>query len=420
MSDGPQAVNQPRPEPGLRALATASWLRKPSTQTVLAALSLAGFEARVVGGAVRNTLLGHQVDDIDIATPAQPEAVIRIVEEAGLKAVPTGLKHGTITVVSEGDAFEVTTLREDLSTDGRHADVRFTTDWEGDASRRDFTINALYCSADGQLFDPLGGHADLIARRVRFIGKPETRIREDYLRILRFFRFFAQYGSGAIDPDGVGASVRLRRGLRRLSGERLRQELLKLVVAPRALDALQALFEAGLFGEIVPAVPRLNHLARLCGIDRAGDAALRLAVLTVSCREDADRVAKRLRLSNYELSVLQLVAASHNVLSPPDLQTVKRWMYKCDREVVVARLMATRSSSFRLLSETEWDEIFALTETWTPPEFPLRGSHALDYGAQPGPQVGTALKHVETIWIESGFAMSRDALTTALKAALKQ
>ena len=228
----------------------------------------------------------------------QPHDVAQIFERGGYRVIPTGLKHGTVTVIAHGDAYEVTTLREDISTDGRHADVRFTDDWVKDASRRDFTINALYCEADGTVFDPLGGLADIERRAIRFIGDPAERISEDYLRILRFFRFFAEYGRGSIDRAGLSACVAGRIGARRLSAERIREELLRLLVAPRALDALQAMFEHGLVGEFVPAAPRLNHLARLCGIDREGDSVLRLAVTTVSVVEDADRVADRLRLSN--------------------------------------------------------------------------------------------------------------------------
>ena len=221
------------PRRGSVNLANADWLRREATQTVLRELSKAGYVGRVVGGAVRNALLGSPVRDIDIATDAKPEDVVRLFERAGYRVIPTGLKHGTVTVIAQDSTYEVTTLREDVATDGRHAEVRFTDNWGSDASRRDFTINALYCEADGEIFDPLGGLGDIEHRAIRFIGDPSARIGEDYLRILRFFRFFAEYGRGDIDRAGVSACVAGRLGVRRLSSERIREELLRLLIAPR-------------------------------------------------------------------------------------------------------------------------------------------------------------------------------------------
>ena len=223
------------PSPRQRALADPA-----ETQAVLAALRRAGHEGRIVGGAVRNALMGKPVADIDIATPATPEQVMRAATAAGLHVIPTGLQHGTVTVVANHVPHEVTTLRRDVATDGRHATVAFTQDWAADAARRDFTINALYCDADGTVHDPLGGYPDLVARRVRFIGSADQRIAEDYLRILRFFRFHAEYASGPLDAGGLAACVRGRDGLARLSAERIRAEMLKLILAPGALAALEA------------------------------------------------------------------------------------------------------------------------------------------------------------------------------------
>jgi poly(A) polymerase len=208
------ALTRPAAPPSLK---DAEWLKRPETKRVFAALSADGVETRAVGGAVRNTLLGLPVTEIDLATTALPEQVMALARKAGLKAIPTGIEHGTVTVVVDGAPFEVTTLRRDVETYGRHATVAFTEDWEEDARRRDFTLNALYAGSDGTVFDPLGGYADLVAGRVRFIGEAEARIKEDYLRILRFFRFNAYYGKGPLDPEGLQASVRLRAGLDQLS-----------------------------------------------------------------------------------------------------------------------------------------------------------------------------------------------------------
>ncbi len=230
----------------LPRLSGAPWLQRPETQAVFAALAARSFAARAVGGAVRNALLGLPVTDVDIATTARPDEVVAAAEAAGLKAVPTGIAHGTVTIISGGSAYEVTTLRKDVETHGRHATVAFTDDWTADARRRDFTLNALYCSADGEVFDPLSGYADLMARRVRFIGDAGERIREDYLRILRFFRFTAAYGEGPPDRPGLDACVRERQGLAVLSGERMREEMLRLLAAPRGPELIAAMLDYGL------------------------------------------------------------------------------------------------------------------------------------------------------------------------------
>ena len=219
---------------------SGAWFNSKPLRKVFAAFAAANVEARVVGGAVRNALIDRPVSDVDIATTAEPEDVIRLARKAGLGAYPTGIDHGTITVVADGVSFEVTTLRRDVETDGRHAVVAFTTSWEEDAKRRDFTINALYCGEDGTIYDPIGGLDDLRKRRVRFIGDAEARIREDYLRILRFFRFSADYGNGQLDPAGLAAVTALKDGLSRLAAERIRSEILKLLAAPKAAEVVRA------------------------------------------------------------------------------------------------------------------------------------------------------------------------------------
>ncbi len=299
---------------------------------MFAALAAPGVETRAVGGAVRNALLGLPVTEIDLATTALPEQVMALARQAGLKAVPTGIEHGTVTVVADGVPFQVTTLRRDVETFGRQATIAFTEDWEEDARRRDFTLNALYAGSDGAVFDPLSGYADVVGGRVRFIGDAEARIKEDYLRILRFFRFNAYYGKGPLDADGLAACVRLRGGLDQLSAERVAGELRKLLVAPQAMRAVEALFDYGLLTQLLGSVPRLMRFGRLAAAEDAlglaPDAALRLAALAVFVPEDAERLAARLRLSNAEQAVLALGAEDHAPAELPDQAAAKRALYR--------------------------------------------------------------------------------------------
>src|SRR5262245_36642292 len=306
----------------------AEWLDRPETQAVFAALAARGHVARAVGGAVRNSLLGRPVSDVDIATDARPEDVMRAAKAANLKAVPTGLAHGTVTVVAGDRPHEVTTLRRDVETHGRHATVAFTDDWAEDARRRDFTLNALYCGADGTVFDPLGGYPDLAARRVRFIGDAAQRIREDYLRILRFFRLTAELAEGPADAEGLAACVRERAGLAILSAERVRVELLRLLAAPRGPEIVALMQDYGLLPSVLGAAPRPTLIARLANIEAAlglaPDAVLRLAALAVEVAEDAERLRDRLRLSNDQGEKLAR-AAQHGIdIAPAGLEAGAR------------------------------------------------------------------------------------------------
>ena len=302
------------------SLKDAPWLKRPETARVFAALAAPGVETRAVGGAVRDSLLGLPVKEVDLATTALPQQVMALAVKAGLKAVPTGIEHGTVTVIADGVPFEVTTLRRDVETFGRHATVAFTDDWQEDARRRDFTLNALYAASDGTLFDPLGGYDDVLAGRVRFIGDAEARIKEDYLRILRFFRFNAYYGKGPFDRQGLRACVTLRGGMAQLSAERVAGEVRRILVAPQAMRAVEALFDYGLLAAILGGVPRLGRFGRLVAIEEAlrrePDAMTRLAALAVFVSEDAGRLAARLHLSNAEQAVLALGAGDHDEQRP--------------------------------------------------------------------------------------------------------
>jgi len=299
-----------------------TWLSTGPLAHVLAVLDHAGEEARVVGGAVRNALFGQQPGEIDIATTALPGAVIERARAAGFKAVPTGIDHGTVTVIADGMPFEVTTLRADVETYGRRAKVAFGRDWKVDAERRDFTMNALSINRAGEIFDYVGGRADIEARRVRFIGDARRRIAEDYLRILRFFRFHATYGSGPPDPDGLAACIAGRAGLEQLSRERVRMELMKLLVAPHAAPTLAVMAEAGLLAAVLGGVPVLASFENTCKVEAAAgvaaDAARRLGALGVSVVEDAARLWQRLRLTNSEHARLLSIAEGWSSIAPGD------------------------------------------------------------------------------------------------------
>ncbi|MFC7051819.1 CCA tRNA nucleotidyltransferase [Hansschlegelia quercus] len=378
----------------------AGWLRETPLAALLAALDSDGEEARVNGGAVRDAMLGLARGDIDIATTAVPETVIARAKANGWKPVPTGIEHGTVTVVIEGKPFEVTTLRRDVETDGRRAVVSFTRDWAQDARRRDLTINGLTLDGDGIVHDHVGGLEDLAAGRVRFIGDARERIREDYLRTLRFFRFHARFARGPLDEAGFAATIAERDGLLRLSGERVRAELLKLLVAPRAAETVAAMAQAGLLAPLTGGAPRLSRLARF--VDRDADrpdALLRLAALLQFTSEDAARLKARLRLSNVESKRLEAIADVTPALSPADGEDAARralyWLGESayrDR----ARLAAVDAR------DEDWSALITLPDRWTPPTFPLTAADFKARGLE-GPALGRALKAAEAAWVEAGF-----------------
>jgi poly(A) polymerase len=396
------------------SLKDAAWLQQAEIKRVFAALAGPGIETRAVGGAVRNTLLGLPVAEVDLATTALPEKVIALARGADLKAVPTGIEHGTVTVVANGIPFEVTTLRRDVETFGRHATVAFTEDWQDDARRRDFTLNALYAGSDGELFDPLGGYADLAAGRVRFIGDAEARIKEDYLRILRFFRFNAYYGKGPLDVTGLAACVQLRAGLDQLSAERVAGELRKLLVAPQAVRAVEALFDYGLLTQLLGGVPRLLRFERLVAAEEAlglpPDAALRLAALAVFVKEDAERLGARLRLSNNELAVLLLGADDHLSGELPDEAAAKRALYRLGPCSFEAHVLLASADAGIPPEDQAWRQALRLADRWDVPEFPLRGPDIMVLGEAKGPAIGEILRQVEAEWVAGGFAATREAL----------
>ena len=398
----------------LQRLMTAAWLRTPAIRRVFEALATTGAQSRAVGGAVRNTLLGEPVDDIDIATAAKPDAVLAAAGVAGLKAIPTGIKHGTITLIADGASFEVTTLRRDVETDGRHAVVDFTDDWAVDAGRRDFTINALYCDADGTLFDPLGGGGDLDPPRIRFIGCARDRIREDYLRILRFFRFSARYGTSAIDRAGLEACAAERHGLAQVSSERVRVELLKLLAAPRASDVCRIMQAYGFLVSLAGAAPAPSRLQRLIELEaatgRVADPILRLAALTLSPCGDATALAKRLRLSGDERARLRTIATAWaDVLALDSEVNVRRCIYRLGTGGFRDTLLTSWAGGSAAITDPAWTRRLATADSWQPPTLPVDGRDAQALGIVPGPQLGAMLKAVEAWWVAADFMPDRAA-----------
>jgi poly(A) polymerase len=392
------------PKRELPSLAGEAWLKEPRLQNVLRVLSVEG-ETRVAGGAVRNALLGVAVADVDLATTLLPDEVMRSSKAAGFGVHPTGIAHGTVTVVCGGAAFEVTTLRKDIVTDGRHAVVSFTHDWVEDAARRDFTINAMYCDANGKISDFTDGYSDIIKRKVRFVGVPSQRIREDKLRILRFFRFHAHYGRGKPDVDGFKACVRLKAGLKTLSAERVRQELLKLLAGAHAVKVLRLMAEAGILKVILPHTDEWRVLCRL-----PVDAMLRLFVLA----KEPLTQKESLRLSNADAERLKNLASAPEITPSLSQAERRRLLYHIGVErwwdIVHLYWAKSRAKS----ADVNWSGLLALPEIWLPPELPVKGADILAAGFAAGPQVGQVLAALEDWWVASDFQPSKDDLLARL------
>jgi poly(A) polymerase len=395
-------------------LADAAWLRDGAIARLLALLDRDGEEARVVGGAVRNALLHLPVEEIDVATTAVPADVVRRVEAAGCKAVPTGIEHGTITVIVGHKPVEVTTLREDVETFGRKARVVFGRDWRADAERRDFTINALSAAADAAIYDYVGGLADIAARRVRFIGDPQKRIAEDYLRILRFFRFHAHFAEGAPDAAGLLACIRARHGLEALSRERVRMEMLKLFLAPRATTTLAVMAESGLLGVVLGGVPLLASFENMVKVEDAVGAApdpvRRLGALGVMVREDAARLTQRLRLANAEAERLLALEGWWDVTPAADERAAHALLYRLKPQSFVDRVLTAWARSEAGANDASWRHLATLPQRWTAPAFPLKAADFMQRGLAAGPQLGQAMRAAEEAWVAADFPADGAAL----------
>ena len=394
----------------------------------LDALDGEGEETRLVGGAVRDLALGRTPGDFDLATTARPEIVMKRARAAGFGVAPTGLKHGTVTLLVDGLPIEATTLREDVETDGRHARVRFGRDFSQDARRRDFTINALSLTRDGAVHDYADGLEDLAARRVRFIGDARTRIREDYLRSLRFFRFSAIYGAGPLDAAGLRAAIQEREGLSQLSRERVRAELMKLLKAPRAGDIVAQCCEAGLLGPLIAGAADPCRLKRLVAIEAARaaapDALLRLAALGVAIAEDAERLRDRLRLSNAEYDRL---AAAANVLeglhgrrAPPSLGALRALLFERKRAAAQDGLTLLHLDSGAPPADPAFASAFRFVSDTPEPNLPFTGADIVARGVAQGQGVGATLKSLQALWIRAGFPKEPEQLARLLDEALAQ
>lgn len=391
-------------------LAPADWMSREA-EAVFDALEAAGGPdcARYVGGCVRNAVMGQPVADVDIATRLTPGQTSAALQAAKIRAVPTGIEHGTVTAVVRGHPFEITTLRRDVETDGRRAVVAFTTDWIEDAQRRDFTFNALYASRDGTLHDPVGdGLADAHAGRVVFVGDPETRIREDYLRVLRFFRFLAWYGRGGADPAGLAACAALKDPVAGLAAERISKELLKLLAAPDPRPAVRLMAETGVLAVVLPEAADLAAFEAMVEIDASPE--LRLAALLPYESEIAGTAAKRLRLSNAQRDrwVAAVGAGTSKDMSD---QAVRAMVYREGAQAAADRLKLAWAQA----PSEAWRSRLAVA-AWDAPKFPLSGEDAMAAGLSRGPAVGQALRQIESGWIDGDFAEDREALLARLRA----
>jgi poly(A) polymerase len=391
------------------------WMTAAETQAVIAALEAKAYPgcARFVGGAVRNSLMGREVDDIDIATLLTPDQVIEALEAAGLRAVPTGIDHGTVMAVASHKAFEITTLRRDIDTDGRHAVVAFTQDWAEDARRRDFRLNALYADTTGTVFDPTGeGVADARAGRIVFVGDARIRVREDYLRILRFFRFHAWYGRGEPDQAALDACRTLRGMLAGGTAERLQKELLKMLAAADPRVALALMGETGVLAEVLPEVTTLQPVERLVAADMEHglkpEADLRLAALWPADAAVIEPGAERLRLSNTTRNrLLRAIAAEPAVsplLSPKGVRQAV-WRVGAAAFCDAARLAWAKPEA--LAGADQWLPLIALARAWSRPAMPVNGDDAIAAGVPRGQAIGQALAAFEAWWIEQDFPASR-------------
>ncbi|MFZ1991818.1 MAG: CCA tRNA nucleotidyltransferase [Alphaproteobacteria bacterium] len=399
-------------------MAGADWLALPQTRALISALDRdveGGPAIRFVGGCVRNTLMGLKVEDIDVATVHTPEKVMELARNAGFHPVPTGIDHGTITVVVQGKPFEVTTLRIDVKSHGRHADVAYTEDWAADAARRDFTINAIYADADGTLFDPVGGVADVAARRVRFIGDAHARIREDFLRILRFFRFHAWYGQGALDAVGLEACTSEREGLKRLSAERIQKELLRLLEAPDPVPVLRIMGEKGILQILLYSSLYFDLLTEIVAIEEKylhrADPIRRLSSFVNS------EIGERLKFSNADAKRLSLLEFDDAEIDgeqwhlDPDMDSIAlgKLLYRYGVERVIDLIVLTWAHQGASNNADKWTRLVSEAKKYVRPKMPINGNDLQALGLS-GAKLGEVMKATEAWWADHDFRPDRTAL----------
>ncbi|CAO3445244.1 CCA tRNA nucleotidyltransferase [Azospirillum largimobile] len=395
-------------------LSPQPWMTAPESRAVFAALDAGGADARFVGGCVRDAWLGRPVKDIDIATHAPPERVMELLEAAGIRVIPTGIAHGTVTALCGGKPYEITTLRRDVETDGRHARVEFTDDWVEDAARRDLTMNALSCTPDGAMFDPFGGLADLAAGRVRFVGEARRRIEEDVLRLLRFFRFHAHYGRGEPDAEALAACRELAPRLPTLSGERVRGELFRLLTAACAAAVWRLMMGQGIMVHLLPEAMDTDRLDRLIAVERdlgiMPDPTRRLAAVLDSDRPGALRAAEALRLSNHERDRMLALVEPPVVLMPSDdRKALRQGLYRIgDGELFCDLLLVAAAVHDGPLDLTALRAAMSVAGDLPNLRLPIAGRDLLDLGIPRGPAVGEMLKRVEGWWIAEDFQPGRE------------
>jgi len=385
------------------------WMTAPETVQVMAALG----EARFVGGAVRNALLGVPVVDIDIAVPIRPEDAMARLKAKGIRTIETGLDHGTVTAIAGSHAFEITSLRRDVETDGRHAKVAFTDDWALDAGRRDFTINALYASPDGEIFDYATGVEDLAAGKVRFVGDARIRIAEDYLRVLRLFRFHAWYGRGDLDAEGLTAATEAKDSLKTLSAERIAKEVLRLLEAPNPAPVLKVMAARGILAELLPGQLQLVRVEQLALLDTSRDAVLRLAALVPDGAQAANAAADRLRLSNVGRARLVQALSGETISAGLSSHQARRMLYRLGQACFRDKLLLQWAGA--PAKEEAWRALLQIADGWQAPRFPLTGRDVMQAGVPEGPEVGRVLAGLETWWVEGDFAAGEKELRARLK-----
>lgn len=403
-------------------ITTQDWMDATPTRAALDALTADGGTVRFVGGCVRDAVVGRPVKDIDLATPSSPETVIALLENAGLKAVPTGIAHGTITAVAHGRGFEVTTLRRDVETFGRHAKVAFTDDWVEDASRRDFTFNAMFADPDGTLYDPFDGRADLAAGRVRFVGDARLRIEEDVLRLLRYFRFFAWYGRPPADQEAIAACRDLAPKVVSLSGERVQTELLKLLDAPAPTDTLDLMAKHDVLRHVIPEARSDWHdrLAGLIALEAALDDAAPVRRLAAMIGGGADTLAARLKLSRHDRDRLtDLVAPARPFDLTMDDRAARRTLRRLGSErfrdfVLLARVEAGHDAG------ADFKRLLGLAGDWQGVTLPVQGRDLIDRGISPGPDIGRLLGEVERWWEDGDYRADRIAALAYLETLLDE
>ncbi len=378
-------------------------------------------DVRFVGGCVRNALLGVAVDDIDVATPLLPNEVMARLSTDGIRVIATGIAHGTVTAVVGAQHYEITTLRRDDSTDGRHAQVSFSTDWALDAARRDFTMNALYADAAGTIYDYHEGLADLKAGRIRFIGEPRARIREDYLRILRLFRFYAHYGRSELERSALDAVMLEREGLERLSGERIAKEMFRLLDAPDPLPALRLMGACQILALILPGPLNFARAERLVASDSdcffVPDPVLRLAALLDGEAPRVEALAQRWRLSSDVKARLEdLAGGREKIVSYLSIREMRKLLYRLGKARFIDRVRLRWAEDGKPSNQVAWRALLEMARSWERPVFPLSGRDVMAAGIPEGPQIGKVLAEVEEWWIDADFIEDPFSLAERLKA----